>query len=72
MTAYIINGWGVAGLPLYSVGYVDLVMFAILAVTTIPLARFGVRSAHGCSGRNLQIVFAVVLILIGALMLVQG
>jgi uncharacterized protein len=72
VTAYVINGWGVAGLPAYSIGYVDLATFAILAATTIPLARFGVRCAHGCSGRNLQIVFAVVLILIGALMLVQG
>jgi uncharacterized protein len=72
VTAYIINGWGVAGLPLYSIGYVDLMTFAILAVTTIPLARLGVRCAHGCSGRNLQIVFAVVLILIGGLMLVSG
>lgn len=72
VTAYIINGWGVAGLPLYSIGYVDLVTFAILAATTIPLARFGVRCAHTFSGRNLQIVFAGALILIGILMLVSG
>lgn len=72
VTAYVINGWGVAGLPLYSIGYVDLLTFAILAITTIPLARFGVRCAHGCSGRNLQIVFAGLLILIGLLMLVEG
>lgn len=71
VTAYIINGWGVAGLPVYSLGYVDLVTFAILAATTIPLARFGVRCAHGCSGRNLQIIFAGVQILIGVLMLVE-
>jgi hypothetical protein len=62
----------VAGLPPYTIGYVNLVTFAILAVTTIPLARFGVRCAHGCSGRNLQIVFAGMLILIGGLMLVSG
>jgi hypothetical protein len=72
VTAYIINGLGVAGLPAYSIGYVDLLTFAILAATTIPLARFGVRCAQGCSGRNLQIVFAGGLILIGALMLVEG
>jgi uncharacterized membrane protein YfcA len=72
VTAYVINGWGVVGLPPYSIGYVDLVTFAILAATTIPLARFGVRCAHGCSGRNLQIVFAGVLILIGGLMLLSG
>jgi uncharacterized membrane protein YfcA len=70
--AYIINGIGVMGLPPYSMGYVDLLTFAILAATTIPLARFGVRCAHGCSGRNLQIVFAGILILIGVLMLVAG
>ena len=72
VTAYIVNGFGVAGLPLYSLGYVDLVTFAILAATTIPLAQFGVRCAHGCSARSLQIVFAGVLILIGMLMLVSG
>ncbi|MFA4877252.1 MAG: sulfite exporter TauE/SafE family protein [Methanoregula sp.] len=70
--AYAINGIGVAGLPAYSIGYIDLVTFAILAVTTIPLARFGVRCAHSCSGRNLQILFAGLLVLIGGLMLASG
>jgi len=72
VSAYVINGWGIAGLPLYSIGYVDLVTFAILAATTIPLARFGAHCTHGCSGRNLQTVFAGVLILIGGIMLVSG
>jgi uncharacterized membrane protein YfcA len=72
VTAYIMNGLGITGLPPYSLGYVDLVTFAILAATTIPLARFGVRCSHGCSARSLQLVFAGVLILIGMLMLVSG
>jgi uncharacterized protein len=72
VAAYVINGLGVAGLPPYSVGYVDLVTFAILAATTIPLARFGVRCTHSWTSRNLQIVFAVALILIGGMMLVSG
>jgi hypothetical protein len=72
VTAYVINGMGVAGLPPCSIGYVNLVTFAILALTTIPLARFGARCAHGCSGRNLQILFAGVLVLIGGLMLLSG
>jgi len=71
VTAYVINGWGVVGLLPYTIGYMDLVTFAILAATTIPLARFGVRCAHGCTGRTLQIVFAGVLILIGGIMLVS-
>jgi uncharacterized membrane protein YfcA len=72
VTAYIINGWGASGLPSGSVGYVDLLTFAILAVTTIPSARLGVRYAHSCSGRNLQIAFAVLMVLIGVLMLAGG
>jgi hypothetical protein len=72
VTAYIINGLSVTGLPPYSIGYVNLVTFMILAVTTIPLARFGVRCAYRCSGRSLQIAFAGILLLIGGMMLVSG
>jgi uncharacterized membrane protein YfcA len=70
VTAYVINGIGTTGLPPFSVGYVDIVTFAILAATAIPFAQFGVRCAHGCTGRTLQLIFAGVLILIGILMLV--
>lgn len=72
MVAYAVNGLGAAGLPPYSVGYVNLLTFAILAVTTIPAARIGVRFAHSCSDRNLQILFAVLMVLIGCSMLVSG
>jgi uncharacterized membrane protein YfcA len=72
VTAYVITGWGLAGLPPYSLGYVDLLTFALLAVTTIPAARFGVRFAHSCSGRNLQILFALLMVLIGFSMLASG
>jgi uncharacterized protein len=70
--AYMMTGMGVTGLPPYTIGYVDLITFAILAVTTIPLARVGVRFAHSCSGRNLQIGFAGMMVLVGVLMLVHG
>lgn len=72
VSAYIFTGWGMAGLPPYSLGYVDLLTFAILAVTTIPAARFGVRFAHSCSGKNLQILFAILMVLIGFSMLASG
>jgi hypothetical protein len=72
VVAYVGNGLGIVGLPPYSIGYVNLATFAIFAVTTIPLARFGVRYAHSCSSRNLQIVFVGVLILIGGVMLMSG
>lgn len=69
MISYVINGWGVAGLPAYTLGYIDVLTAVILAATTIPSARLGVRFAHSCSGRNLQILFAGLLVLIGAIML---
>lgn len=71
VTAYAINGIGASGLPALSVGYIDILSFAVLAVTTIPLARLGVRCAHACSGRSLQILFACLQILIGASMLLR-
>jgi hypothetical protein len=72
VAAYIVTGYGVTGLPPFAIGYVDLVTFAILAATTIPLARAGVRFAHSCSGRSLQILFAGLLVLIGGMMLLTG
>lgn len=72
VTAYMVTGWGVAGLPPYSLGYVDLLTFGLLAVTTIPAARIGVRFAHSCTGRNLQVLFAVLMVLIGFSMLASG
>jgi uncharacterized protein len=69
VTGYIVNGIGVAGLPVFSLGYVDLVSFSLLTIITIPLAQFGARCAYCCSGRNLQLFFVGGLILIGGLML---
>lgn len=64
----LIGGTLAAHLP----GLVLRTFFAILAVTTIPSARLGVKIAHSYSGRNLQIVFAGLLILIGGAMLIGG
>jgi uncharacterized membrane protein YfcA len=70
--AYAINGIGVANLPPFSIGYVDLLSFGLLVFTTAPLARLGVRYAYRCSCRNLQVFFAGLLILIGILMLLTS
>jgi hypothetical protein len=71
VTAYALNGWGVAGLPPYSLGYVNLIQWAALAATTIPLALVGVRFCHVCSERKLRIIFAGIMIFIGVLMLMS-
>jgi hypothetical protein len=71
VTAYAINGLGATGLPPLSIGYIDILSFAVLAVTTIPLARLGVRCAHACSGKTLQILFACLQVVIGVSMIVR-
>ena len=72
VTGYIVSGWGTAGLPAWSAGYVSLPTAAILAVTTIPCARLGVHFAHSRSGRNLQLLFAGLLVVVGISMLLSG
>jgi len=70
--AYIYNGLGVAGLPFSSIGYVDLLQWILLAVTTIPMAQVGVRYAHRIKASSLQWLFAVLMVAIGVLMLVMN
>lgn len=70
--SYIFNGLGVSGLPATAVGYVDLVQWAALAATSIPLVIAGVRAAHGLPADRLKKVFSVVMAVIGILMLLEG
>ena len=71
VTAYVLNGWGITGLPPYSLGYVNIIQWAALVATTIPMALVGVRYYHSCSERKLRIIFAGIMIFIGVLMLVS-
>jgi uncharacterized membrane protein YfcA len=67
--SYAINGLGVQGLPPYSIGYVDLLQFALLAGTSIPMARVGVRAAHRLPAEQLKYVFVVLMVYIGLRMI---
>ena len=69
--AYAVNGLWVAGLPPYTVGYIDLVQWAVLAGTTIPLAQLGVRFAHQCTGYTLKLLLAALQVTVGILMLIM-
>jgi len=67
--AYIINGWGVAGLPAYSIGYVNLLQWALLAIPSIAMAQVGVRVAHKLPAKQLKYVFIAVMIYMGLKMM---
>ena len=58
---FVWSGWDVAGVPPFSLGYVSLVGFALIAPTTVLLAPLGARIAHGFSENRLRVVFGLFL-----------
>ena len=54
----IISGWNVAGLPVYSLGYVNLLGFVLIAPASFFMAPVGAWVAHSTDKRRLRIVFA--------------
>ena len=67
--AYAINGWGVAGLPAYCVGYIDLLQFALLAGASIFTAQWGVKVSHSLPAERLKHIFVMLMIYIGLKMI---
>jgi uncharacterized membrane protein YfcA len=55
----IITGWGAALLPPASLGYVNLLGFALIAPASYYTAPFGAKLAHGMERRKLRIAFAI-------------
>jgi uncharacterized membrane protein YfcA len=67
---YLINGWGSAGLPAHSVGYIYVPALIGFTVGSMVLAPFGARLAHRTSERSLKRIFAIVIGALGLKMLV--
>ena len=60
---YMIAGWDVAARPPYSLGYVNLIGFALIVPATVLAAPLGVKWAHGMDRALLRRIFAVFLAL---------
>jgi uncharacterized membrane protein YfcA len=58
---YIIQGWHAEGLPAWSLGYVYLPAFALVASTSTLVAPLGARLAHRLPVKRLRTLFAVLL-----------
>ena len=54
----IIAGWNVAGLPPYSLGYVNLLGFVLIAPASFLMAPAGAWLAHSTDKKRLRIAFA--------------
>lgn len=68
---YIVNGWNVANLPPYSLGYVSLTALVSIAIMSVVTAPLGVKLAHSLPVDKLKRIFAVILFVVGTKMLVS-
>lgn len=66
---YVWNGWGVAGLPAGSLGFVHGPAVLALVAASVLTAPIGARKAHQLPVRTLKRVFAGVLLLLATKML---
>lgn len=62
---FILSGWGVAGLPPMSLGYVNLVALLLVGVLAALFAPVGAALAHRLNQQTLKYVFAGFLVLVG-------
>jgi uncharacterized protein len=67
--SYLVNGFGVEGLPAYCTGYLNWFQFGLLGISSIPMAVVGAKAAHLISSNRLRIVFAMVFMFIGLKMM---
>lgn len=59
---YVFAGWSAEGLPPWSLGYVNVLGFALIAPSALIAARLGVLIAHKLPQKSLRRVLAVFLI----------
>lgn len=62
---FIISGWNASGLPLFSVGYINLPALLLIGVLAALTAPIGAALAHRLDQKTLKRVFAVFLLLVG-------
>ena len=67
--SYALNGQGVIGLPPHSFGYINILQWALLSGTSIPMAQAGVRFAHRLPAKKLTYIFTALMLCVGLLMI---
>jgi len=61
---FIISGWNVSGRPEFSLGYVNLLGFLIVAAAGFLFIPFGVKTAHNLDQKKMKVVFGICLLLV--------
>jgi len=70
--SYMFHGWSADLLPPFSLGYVNCLVFALVAPFSIGMARLGVRVASRTAHDKLAKVFALLLVLVGLRMIYRA
>lgn len=66
--SYVVSGWGVSTFP-YSIGYVSIINFLLIACFSVPLASVGAKVAHKVPQKKLKIVFSILVLYMALKML---
>lgn len=66
---FLISGWGVSGLPPFSLGYINVVALVLVGALAALFAPLGAALAHRMSPTKLKYVFATFLVAVGLNML---
>lgn len=69
MIAYIVLGWNVAGLPGFSLGYVNLLQFFFLTVTSTVVAGFAANISKKVDAKKLKYMHILIVLYIGLKMI---
>ena len=64
----MVTGWGVSTFP-YSIGYVSIINFVLIAMFSVPLASVGAIYAHKVPQKKLKIIFSILVLYIALKML---
>lgn len=65
MIAYIVLGWNVPNLPAYSVGYVNLIQFVFLTITSTVVSGYAAGLSKRVDAGKLKILHIIVVFYIG-------
>jgi len=69
---FIASGWGVPGRPAVSLGYVNVLGFAVIATFAFVFIPLGAKMAHRLSQRKLKLVFGICLLCVALNMARKG
>ena len=71
IVGYVWAGWGAAGLPPGSTGFINWIAVALIVPIALVVTPWGVKLAHSMSKRQLEVGFGVFLLLVSLRFLVS-